>query len=95
MANERNAGRKLKYGEKMVQITFSVPTSKKEDIRDLVREKLTEYALKIKDSLEGKPKRIKYLYESITYPCGCVLKDNLLRKAKGCELGKEEHFINP
>jgi hypothetical protein len=41
-------------------------------------------------------RRIKDLYESISFPCGCGIENNLLKRGKGskCKLNKEEHLIN-
>lgn len=47
MANERNAGRKLKYGEKTVRIQKLVPESKKEEIETKFDEILETYKKKL------------------------------------------------
>lgn len=43
MANERNAGRKLKYGEKTVRLLKFVPESKQEEIETKFDEILETY----------------------------------------------------
>lgn len=43
MANERNAGRKQKYGEKSVRLQKLVPESKKEEIETQFDKILKEY----------------------------------------------------
>jgi len=43
MANDRNAGRKLKYGEKTVRLQKLVPESKKQEIENKIDTILKEY----------------------------------------------------
>lgn len=42
--NERNAGRKKKYGEKTKMVSFRVPESKVDEVRKLVYEWLKKNA---------------------------------------------------
>lgn len=43
MANDRNAGRPLKYGEKTVRLQKLIPQSKKQEIETKFDEILKEY----------------------------------------------------
>lgn len=89
--NERGAGRKMKYAHKSKAVTFSIPEDVVEECKTSVREIIdtkAERAVK-----QEKVKTIKDLYQSITYPCGCVFEKGLLKRSKDtvCKLRKDEH----
>lgn len=76
--NERNAGRKLAYGEETVLVQYKVPKSKKDEIKRKFRDILKDY--ETKNDLE---------FTELS--CDCRMEGIIFRKDKSCRLTKTQH----
>lgn len=98
--NIRNAGRKLKYGEETERVVIICPVSKKEGLKNVAKEYLSQF-VGTKES-EHEPEIndsnpivecSKGVFINNSFACGCYIESGLLKRSKGskCIMSKSEH----
>lgn len=86
-------GRKPKYDEPTETIAFRVPKSKVADVKKMIADYLLrptnlDVIVAIQKEVHGLGYKTS---DTINLECGCVVENNLFKRAKGCAKPKEQH----